>query len=92
MIGTEGYDRKQGVDLNPSSDFGESPMQQRQRLGSNSETIEVKTERFWSLFLFGCCTCVNACGWIAMAPIFLLVEDVSDILNWPNPFICITAL
>ena len=29
------------------------------------------------LFLFGCSTCVNACGWISVAPVFLLVEDVS---------------
>ena len=28
------------------------------------------------LLLFGCSTCVNACGWISIAPIFQLVEDL----------------
>lgn len=33
--------------------------------------------RFWMLFLFGCCTLVNACGWIQLSPLFTLIEEVS---------------
>ena len=49
-------------------------------VASDASTIVEKTsERFWVLFLFGCSTCINACGWISVAPVFLLVEDVSTI-------------
>ena len=34
--------------------------------------------RFWMLFLFGCCTLVNACGWIQLSPLFTLIEEVSN--------------
>ena len=44
-----------------------------------SVIVEKTSERFWVLFLFGCSTCINACGWISVAPVFLLVEDVSTI-------------
>ena len=48
-------------------------------IASTDSTTKVENtkERFWVLFLFGCSTCVNACGWISVAPVFLLVEDVS---------------
>ena len=42
-----------------------------------SVVVEPTSERFWVLFLFGASTCINACGWISVAPVFLLVEDVS---------------
>lgn len=38
----------------------------------------VTSERFLMLLLFGFSTMVNACGWISIAPIFSLVEDVSS--------------
>lgn len=31
------------------------------------------------LFLFGCSTAVNACGWIQLSPVFLLAEDLYDV-------------
>jgi len=35
---------------------------------------ESSKERFWVLFLFGCCTMINACGWISISPISELVK------------------
>ena len=51
--------------------------------------VERTWERFWVLFLFGCSTCVNACGWISVAPVFMLVEDVSinGIFHFLNDYI-----
>ena len=49
-------------------------------------------ERFWVLFLFGLSTMINACGWISIAPCFLLVEDVSSVWFWLIRFVLITAL
>ena len=48
-------------------------------LSSNDENQEQTWERFWIVFLFGCCTCVNQCGWIQIAPVFMLCEDVSSV-------------
>ena len=36
-------------------------------------------ERFWILLLFGLSTMVNALGWISLAPVYALVEDVSTL-------------
>ena len=45
---------------------------------ANKAQEEKKTPaRFWMLFLFGCCTLVNACGWIQLSPLFTLIEEVS---------------
>ena len=45
-------------------------------LQSHPDNIKLSKERFWVLFLFGASTMINACGWITLAPIFLLVEDL----------------
>ena len=41
-------------------------------------------ERFWVLLLFGCCTMINACGWISISPIFALVQAVSYLNPTPD--------
>ena len=43
-----------------------------------NQKMIVKKERFWVLLLFGLSTMINACGWISIAPVFSLVEDVSN--------------
>ena len=30
----------------------------------NQDKVKHTKARFWMLFLFGCCTMLNACGWI----------------------------
>ena len=51
---------------------------------NNSHTPDrVYKERFWVLFMFSLCTCINACGWICFSPVFSLVEFVSKaIYSW----------
>ena len=45
---------------------------------NNAHTPDrVYKERFWVLFMFSLCTCINACGWICFSPVFSLVEFVS---------------
>ena len=45
-------------------------------LVEGKDDVPTTLERFWVLFLFCCCIMVNQCGWIQIAPVFLLVEDV----------------
>ena len=40
--------------------------------------VETSAERFWVLFLFGCCTMMNAFGWISISPLGSLSENVSN--------------
>ena len=64
---------------------------------NNAHTPDrVYKERFWVLFMFSLCTCINACGWICFSPVFSLVEFVSKALySWtylPNLLNRCTAL
>ena len=47
-------------------------------LGSKRGDVETSAERYWVLFLFGCCTMMNACGWISISPLGSLLEYVSN--------------
>ena len=53
---------------------------------------QVYKERFWVLFLFSLCTCVNACGWICFGPIFGLVELVSNPTVALSSFVVLRSL
>lgn len=41
--------------------------------------VPTSAERFWVLFIFGCCTMMNACGWISLSPLGPLMEEVYDV-------------
>ena len=45
---------------------------------SEDQDVVATKERFWILLQYGFCTMINACGWMSIAPIYALVEDVSD--------------
>ena len=47
--------------------------------GESGEKVVVTSERFWILLQFGLSTMINAVGWISLAPVYALVEDVSTL-------------
>mmetsp|Transcript_22949 Transcript_22949/g.28481 ORF Transcript_22949/g.28481 Transcript_22949/m.28481 type:complete len:127 (+) Transcript_22949:114-494(+) len=54
----------------------------RQTLNSieaQAPDVQVTPERFWILLLFGLSTMINAVGWISMAPVYSLVEDLYNV-------------
>ena len=68
-----------------SSLLAGSPNLSRSILSGKIEKEPPKSkERFWVLLLFGCCTMINACGWISISPIFALVEAVSYLNPTPD--------
>ena len=45
----------------------------------NQDKVKHTKARFWMLFLFGCCTMLNACGWIQLSPLFSLCTNLYGI-------------